>query len=40
MQPVSKQRFGKHVSAVTDTNVIEERCFLCGPCQDVISRAV
>jgi hypothetical protein len=41
MQPVSKQRFGKHVSAATDTNTtIEERCFPCGPCRDVISRTV
>jgi hypothetical protein len=34
---VSKQRLGKHVPAETDTNAtIEELCFLCGPCGDVI----
>jgi hypothetical protein len=41
MQPVSKQLFGKHVCAGTDTNgTIEERCFLCGPCRDVINKTV
>jgi hypothetical protein len=41
MQPVSKQRFGKHVRAATDTNAtIKERCFLRGPCRDVISKTV
>jgi hypothetical protein len=38
---VSGQRLCKHVPAAKDTNAtMEERCFLCGPCSDVISRAV
>jgi hypothetical protein len=38
---ISGQRLGKHVPAVMDTNAtIEERCFLCGPCRDVITRTV
>jgi hypothetical protein len=41
MQPVSKHRVGKHVSAATDTNATIGEChFLCGPCRDVISRTV
>jgi hypothetical protein len=29
----------QHVPAATDTNAkIEERCFLCGPCLDVINK--
>jgi hypothetical protein len=40
MQPVSKQRFGKHVSAATDTNAtIGERCFLFGSCEVVIKKS-
>jgi hypothetical protein len=35
----SGQQHGKHVPAVTDTKAtIEERCFLCSPCRDVITR--
>jgi hypothetical protein len=35
------KRLGKHVPVATDMNtMIEERCFLCGPCWDVISRRV
>jgi hypothetical protein len=35
MQPVSKQRLGKHVPAETNARaIIEERCFLCGPRRD------
>jgi hypothetical protein len=37
----SGQQLGKHVPAATDTNsTIEERCFLCGLCRDVIARTV
>jgi hypothetical protein len=36
---VSRQRLGKHVPAAKDTiATIEELCFLCGPCRDVISK--
>jgi hypothetical protein len=36
---VSGQRLSKHVPAATDTNpTTEGRCFLCGPCRDVISK--
>jgi hypothetical protein len=36
---VSGQRLDKHVPAATDTNaMIEELCFLFGPCSDVISK--
>jgi hypothetical protein len=35
---VSGQRLSKQVPAATDTSAtIEELCFLCGPCRDVIS---
>jgi hypothetical protein len=35
---VSGQRVGKHFPAATDTKAtIEERCFLCGSCRDVLS---
>jgi hypothetical protein len=38
-EAVSGQRFCKHVPVATDRNAtIEERCFLCGPCRDVISK--
>jgi hypothetical protein len=38
---ISKQWFGKHISTAKDTNTTtEEWRFLCGPCQDVISRTV
>jgi hypothetical protein len=30
------QRLGKYVSTATDTHATEERCFLRGPCRDVI----
>jgi hypothetical protein len=36
---ISGQQLSKHIPAATDTNAaIEEQCFLCGPCQDVISK--
>jgi hypothetical protein len=36
---ISGQRLGKHVPAATVTNVtIKERCLLCGPCRNVITR--
>jgi hypothetical protein len=36
---VSGQRLGKHIPAATDTNAtIEELCFICGPCRDIISK--
>jgi hypothetical protein len=36
---VATQRRGKHISAATypDTEM-EELCFLCGPCRDVINK--
>jgi hypothetical protein len=38
---VSRQRLGKHVAAAMNMHAItEERCFLHGPCQDVITRTV
>jgi hypothetical protein len=38
---VSKQRLGKHFLLATDTNAkIDERCSLCGPFRDVITRIV
>jgi hypothetical protein len=36
----SGQRLGKYVPAATDNRTIEERCFLCGPRREVISRTV
>jgi hypothetical protein len=36
---ISGQRLGKHIPTTTDVNAtIEELCFLCGPCRDVISK--
>jgi hypothetical protein len=36
---VSAKRLSEHVQAATDTKAtIEERCFLCGPSRDVISK--
>jgi hypothetical protein len=36
---VYEQRLGKQVPASTDTNATtQELCFLCGPCQNVISK--
>jgi hypothetical protein len=36
---VSGQQLSKHVPAATDMNAtIEELCFLCGLCQDVIRK--
>jgi hypothetical protein len=36
---ISGHRLVKHVPAATDPNyIIEELCFLCGPCRDVISQ--
>jgi hypothetical protein len=38
---VSGQRLGKHVNAATDTKATKEQeYFLCGPCREVITRAV
>jgi uncharacterized CHY-type Zn-finger protein len=38
-EAASGQRLGKHDLALTYTNAtIEERCFLCGPCREVITR--
>jgi hypothetical protein len=38
---VPGQRLGKHILAATDTSwTIEEQCFSCGPCLDVITRTV
>jgi hypothetical protein len=39
---VSGQWLGKHSPATTDTNattelLLETACFLCGPCEDVIT---
>jgi hypothetical protein len=40
MQPVSKQRLGKHVPADTNTRAsIEGRCFLLGPLRGYIARS-
>jgi hypothetical protein len=39
MQSVPGQLFGKHVPAAKNTHAtIEERCSLCGPCREVITR--
>jgi hypothetical protein len=36
---VSGQGLGKYVPAALDTSAtIEDLCFLCGPCRDVISK--
>jgi hypothetical protein len=40
---VSGQRFGKHVPAAKNTPatielLLEMRCFLCGPCRDIMTR--
>jgi hypothetical protein len=36
---VSGQRLGKHLPVAADTKAaIEELCFMCGPCRDVISK--
>jgi hypothetical protein len=38
---VSEQWLGKQVPVTMDMNTtIEERCFLCGLCQDVATRTV
>jgi uncharacterized CHY-type Zn-finger protein len=38
---VCGQQLGKHVPGGTGTNAkIEERCFMCGPCKEVITRTV
>jgi hypothetical protein len=40
-EAVSGQRLSKHVPEAMDTNTTtEERCFLCCPCRDVITRTV
>jgi hypothetical protein len=42
-QGLCKQRpFGKHVPATVNTHTTIQLtgCFLCGPCQDVITRTV
>jgi hypothetical protein len=39
IKPVSVKRLGEHVPAATDASAkIEELCFLCGPCRDIISK--
>jgi hypothetical protein len=39
MQHVSGKKFGKHVPVATNMHATtEERCFLCGPCREVITR--
>jgi hypothetical protein len=39
--PVSRQQLGKHVPAARERKAtIEERCFLCDPCREVINRTV
>jgi hypothetical protein len=39
IRTVSGQRLSKHVPAASDMNAtLEELCFLCGPCRDVISK--
>jgi uncharacterized CHY-type Zn-finger protein len=39
MQPISGQQLSKHIPAATNLHAtIEERCFLCGPCQEVVTR--
>jgi NADH:ubiquinone oxidoreductase subunit F (NADH-binding) len=41
MQPVSGQQLGIHVPAAMNTQATsEERCVLCGPCREVITRTV
>jgi hypothetical protein len=41
MQPVSGKQLGKDVPDATNTYAtIEELCFLCGPCREVITRSV
>jgi hypothetical protein len=35
---VSGQHLSRHVPAATNTIAIEEWCFLCGTCRDVISK--
>jgi hypothetical protein len=40
-QHISGQRLGKHIPTATYMNAtIEEWCFLCGLCQEVIIRTV
>jgi hypothetical protein len=35
----SGQRLGEHVAAAADRNAtVEELCFICGPCRDIISK--
>jgi hypothetical protein len=34
----AKEGIGKHVPATTHMHATEKRCFLCGPCRDVISK--
>jgi hypothetical protein len=38
MQPVSKQRIGKHSS--TTVGLFFERCFLFGPCEVVVKKTI
>lgn len=38
LKAVSRQRLSKHVSAAMDMSTIEELCFLCCSCQDVINK--
>jgi hypothetical protein len=38
---VSGQHLGNYVTTATDTNAtINERCFLCGSCREVVTRTV
>jgi hypothetical protein len=38
---ISEQQLRKHVPAATNTQAaVEERCFLCGPCREIIPRTV
>jgi hypothetical protein len=34
----AREWLSKHVPATTDTHATEERCFLHGPCRDIISK--
>jgi hypothetical protein len=34
----ARERLDKYFPAATDTHAREERCFLRGPCRDVISK--
>jgi hypothetical protein len=41
MKHFSGQQLGNHIPAATNTHEkTEERCFLCGPCREVITNTV